>query len=165
MIILFIVNEAYAGLKILKRLNLKLHLEKCMKYTTEVHCCGRKISADVVRLEPTKLEGLENMSTAQTDGQFKLFVCALQWLKHRLPAFATLISLVLRILQNIYHKTGKGSKRAVSCLDLSELRRSNEETNFFLRCKEELKKRVNLLIEVIRRDSQSTLTKATLTGP
>lgn len=67
---------------------LRLHPGKCVLFSHSIRWCGRQISADGVRYNPRRLDGLLNMAPPVTGANLQQFICALQWVKSAIPDFS-----------------------------------------------------------------------------
>lgn len=57
--------------------NLKLHPAKCTLYAMSMRWCGRIISSEVIRFDPSRINGIKDMDTPTTGAQLQQFVCAM----------------------------------------------------------------------------------------
>jgi hypothetical protein len=64
------------------------HAAKCNLYDTEVRYCGRIITAEGVRYDPSTMSPLQHMGTPQNGGDLVQYVAALTWMRSSLPLFA-----------------------------------------------------------------------------
>lgn len=67
--------------------NIKLNPTKCVLFTTEAKWCGRIISANGIRYDPSGIDGLTNMEPLSTGGQLQKSVCAMWWIWSSIPRF------------------------------------------------------------------------------
>lgn len=124
--------------------NIKLHPAKCTVFAKEIRWCGRLISADGIRYDPRRLEGLLNMEPPTTGAHLQQFVCALQWVKQGIPNFTELILPLHNFLERIYDDIGKRTKRAVSRVLLEKYGWGEPELIAFQSCKNALANQVTL---------------------
>ena len=124
--------------------NIKLHPAKCILFTEEIRWCGRLISAEGVRYDPRRLDGLLTMEPPTTGGHLQQFLCALQWLKQGIPNFTELVSPLHEFMERIYSKIGKRTKRAVARVLLSDHGWGTNELKEFEDCKKGLANQVTL---------------------
>jgi len=124
--------------------NIKLHPAKCILYTTEICWCGRLISANGIRYDPRRLDGLLTMAPPATGANLQQFLCALQWLKQGIPNFTALVAPLHDFMERVYGCTEKRTKRAVSRVLLSAHGWGPVELDAFERCKKALASQVTL---------------------
>lgn len=125
--------------------NLRLHPKKCVLYATSVKWCGRIISANGIRHDPSNLQGLLDLDRPTTDGQLQQFVCAMQWLRSSIPQFQRLIQPLHDFLELVYVKVGgKRTKRAVSSVNLNSLGWTDAHSSAFNDCKNAILNRTTL---------------------
>ncbi len=60
-------------LQLCKKYNIKLHALKCILYTISAKWCGRVISAEGVKFDPRRLDGLLNMEPPTTGSHLQQF--------------------------------------------------------------------------------------------
>lgn len=124
--------------------NWKLHPAKFVLYTRSVRWCGRIISADGIRHDLKRLDGLLSMDCPITGGQLQQFLCAMQWLRSSIPEFQSLVSPLHEFVETVYQHAGKRTKRAVARVSLTDLGWTSAHTTAFSACKNTIAKRVTL---------------------
>jgi transposase InsO family protein len=124
--------------------NLKLHPAKCILYATEIRWCGRMLSASGIRYDPRRLEGLMSMAPPRTGADLQQFLCALQWLKQGIPNFTALVAPLHDILEIVYDRAGKRTKRAVARITLDSVGWGPSEKQAFDDCRGALAHQVTL---------------------
>lgn len=126
------------------KFNWKLHPRKCVLFTKSVRWCGRIISADGIRHDPTKLDGLLRMDAPSTGAQLQQFLCAMQWLRSSIPNFQALVEKLHEFLETVYQHAGKRTKRAVSRVSLRNIGWSPSHDDAFNACKRAIANRATL---------------------
>lgn len=124
--------------------NIKLHPAKCILYTTEVRWCGRLVTPDGVRYDPRRLDALKSMEPPTTGAHLQQFLCALQWVKKGIPNFTELVAPLHDFMETIYALAEKRTKRAVTCVILSDQGWGKDQLNAFEACKSALTNQVTL---------------------
>ena len=94
--------------------NIKLHPGKCCIYAAQIRWCGRLVSAHGIRYDPKRLEGLLNMGPPTTGAHLQQFLCALQWVKNGITQFSELVQPLHDLMEQVYDRAGKRTKRVVS---------------------------------------------------
>jgi transposase InsO family protein len=126
------------------KLNLKLHPAKSVFFATSVRWCGRLISAEGIRYDPRRLEGLLQMEPPTSGAHLQQFICALQWVRHGIPQFARLVQPLQEFMERVCEHAGKRTARAVARVQLSALGWDNSERAAFEACKSALAHQVTL---------------------
>lgn len=101
--------------------NIKLHPGKSILFASTVRWCDRLVSADGIRYDPRRLEGLLNMEPPTTGAHLQQFICALQWVRNGIPQFTELVSPLHEFMERVYDRAGKRTRRAVARFQLSNL--------------------------------------------
>jgi Reverse transcriptase (RNA-dependent DNA polymerase) len=130
--------------KLCRDYNLKLHPGKCVLFSKNVRWCGRLISSDGVRFDPRRVQALHDMALPVTGGDLQQFVCALNWMRTSIPSFATIISPLQELLEEVYSHVGKRTKAAVSKILLSKVGWSKSHADSFRLCKQAIEHAVTL---------------------
>lgn len=92
---------------------------KCISFSTSVQWCGRLISADGIRYDLGRLDGLLTMETATTGTHLQQFLCALQWVRNGIREFTDLVQTLHEAMERVYARTGKRTKHTVPHIQLS----------------------------------------------
>lgn len=124
--------------------NIKLHPAKSIMFAKSIRWCGRVISADGIRYDPRRLDGLLNIESPKTGAHLQQFICALQWIKNGIPNFASIVTPLHQFMEQIYTKAGKRTKQAVARYKLSAVGWGPAEDNAFAACKTALANQVTL---------------------
>ena len=124
--------------------NIKLHPGKCTLFSKEIRWCGRLISAEGIRYDPRRLDGLLSMEPPTTGANLQQFICALQWVKQGIPNFSELILPLHDFMEHIYGLTSNRTKRSVSRIQLKKHGWGNKELDAFESCKQALANQVTL---------------------
>ena len=124
--------------------NLFLHPEKCILYTKSIRWCGRIISAQGIRFDPTNISALESMSYPTTAAQLQQFICAMQWLRTAIPQFAALVAPLHAMLEKAYHINSSRTKRLAARIHLSSIGWGPSECQAFDACKHAIRNQITL---------------------
>lgn len=117
-------------LELSRKAGFKLHAKKCDLFLMQAKFCGRIISKEGVRYDPSRLEALMNMSIPNTGADLQQFICATNWMRTSIPNYATAIHPLHELMESIYKSTGKRTKRSVSKTSLSGLWGENHDRAF-----------------------------------
>lgn len=124
--------------------NLKLHPAKCVLYSRSIRWCGRVITADGIRFDPRRIDGIQNMDSPTTGAQLQQFVCAMQWMRSAIPTFTTIIRPLSDFLEIVYDNAGKRTKLAVTRVQLRNIGWGKAEDDAFENCKQALEHQTTL---------------------
>ena len=105
---------------ICRKHNLKIHAEKCDFFLRKVQWCGRIVSAEGVQMNPRKLNALLELQEPQNAADLQQFLCAANWMRSCIPEFSKLTEDLSNLLESIYRKAGKRTRRAVAKFILTE---------------------------------------------
>lgn len=72
------------------------------------------ISAEGIRFDPRRFDGLLNMELPTTGTHLQQFVCALQWIRLAIPLFTELVAPLNEFIERNYDRAGKRTRLAVS---------------------------------------------------
>jgi len=124
--------------------NLKLHPLKCILFATVVRWCGRLISAEGVRFDPRRLDGIQKMQPPTLGSHLQQFVCAMQWMRSGIPDFSNIVRPLMEFLERVYTRAGKRTRTAAARIQLSDLGWSQTELEAFNNCKNAVAHQVTL---------------------
>ena len=99
---------------------LKLHARKCKLFLQEVKWCGRIINGSGIKLDPGRLDTLLNMQTPNNGSELQQFLCAANWMCMAIPQYTKTVAVLSDLLECIYSKANKRTKRAVAKISLKE---------------------------------------------
>lgn len=124
--------------QICREYNLKLHAKKCHFFLKQVVWCGRNISKDGIKFDPSGLSALLEMPKPQTGAELQQFVCAVGWMRTSIPEYTKLIEPLYSLLEEVY-KIAKGrKKRAVTKVELLQAGWSQRHADCFNAVKDAL---------------------------
>lgn len=129
---------------ILSQQNLKLHPGKCKLFAREIRWCGRLISADGIRFDPRRIDGLLEMAEPTDGGQLQQFFCALQWVKTGIPDFSSIVEPLHLFLEKVYYRSKTRKKRSLARVSLLGAVWGEKERKAFKACMDALARRVTL---------------------
>lgn len=101
--------------------NWNLQLVKCVLYSTSVKGCGQIITADGIRHDLSKLEGLIDMDYPTTSGQLQHCMCAMHWLRSSIPQLQDVIIVFDNFPNHVYSHVCKRTKLSVALISLVNL--------------------------------------------
>lgn len=76
------------------------------------------------------------MELPSTSAQLLHLVCAMQWMRHVIPEFTSVIRSLSDFLEKVYTFAGKRTKRAASRVQLLHKGWNSTEAKSFLKCKQ-----------------------------
>jgi len=123
---------------------LKLHAAKCHLFLLVVKWCGRLISKDGIRFDPSRLDALIGMHAPRTGDELQQFVCAANWMRTAIPQFTTTMEPLSAALEAVYTEAGSRKRRAVSKVKLTSNHWGPTQQNAFSSIKDALKNCVTL---------------------
>ena len=89
------------------------------------------MSAQGIRYDPRRLEGLLSLEPPSSGSNLQQFVCALQWVKQGIPNFTELVAPLHEFMERVYDHVGKRTKRAVTRVQLDKLGWGKTELDAF----------------------------------
>ena len=123
---------------------IKLHAAKCKLFLTEVQWCGRLISKRGIRMDPRRLQGLQEMKPPVTADQLQQFICAANWMRNAIPECNKTLSPLSNILETALKKAGKRTKKAAAKIQLTDIGWTDQHNSAFNDVKNALKNSVTL---------------------
>lgn len=100
---------------------LYLSARKCVFFTETVRWCGRLISKDGIKMDPTRVLALRDLDTPRTAGELSQFVHCLRWMSNSIPQFSERSAILNDVLEKAYKRTGRRTKRSVPNISLDTL--------------------------------------------
>ena len=125
-----LLDNVESFLRICKKIRLKVHAEKLSLFTTEAHFCGRIISSKGVQYHPRHFDSLLTMKQPKLASELQQFLCATNWMRNSIPAYAQRIAPLHQLLENCCKKAGKRTKQALRKLDLTSSWGTNHDAAF-----------------------------------
>jgi RNase H-like domain found in reverse transcriptase/Reverse transcriptase (RNA-dependent DNA polymerase)/Integrase core domain/Integrase zinc binding domain len=117
-----------------RNFNIKLHPGKAVLFATTVRWCGRLISSEGVKFDPSRIQGLLDMPPPSSGSDLQQFVCALNWMRMAIPAYTELLSPLHTLLEAVYARSGKRTKVAASRIQLLDVGWSSDHLRVFKSC-------------------------------
>ena len=77
--------------------NIKLHIEKCDMFTTQVKYCRRVFSTEGVSHDPARIDALISIPQTKTAIDFQQFLMVAHWMSRSIPEFNTKVYLLHQI--------------------------------------------------------------------
>ena len=106
-------------LQVFNEIGLKIQAEKMTLFATTVQLCGRVISNDGIQYHPRYFESLVSMHTPTYANERQQFICATNWMRNSIPAYAQRIAPLHELLESCYKKAGKRTKKALRKLSIT----------------------------------------------
>lgn len=100
---------------------LELHPAKCVLFARVIRRCGRQISSDVTRFEPSRTDALKKMELSTTGAYLKQFLRPFQWMRSAIPNCSALIRPLADFHELIYLKSGNRTNKSVVRIILSTM--------------------------------------------
>ncbi|KAE9332811.1 hypothetical protein PR003_g14334 [Phytophthora rubi] len=97
---------------LLNHFGLKLSAKKCSLYQSEVKWCGRLINHMGVRHDPERIDTLRAMPYPKTAGELQQFVCAINWMRESIVAFARQVAPLQKCLDAALASTRRTRRAA-----------------------------------------------------
>jgi len=102
-----------------KRLWLSARMTKL--FCKELRRCGRIVSSEGYRLDPTRLSGLQEMEMPKTAEELAQFIYCCRWMSLAIPNFAQRIGPLVDVLEEAYARSGKRTKKSIKKVALHTL--------------------------------------------
>lgn len=120
---------------------LKLNAKKVCFFQTEAKFCGKILTAQGIKHDPTRTEALSQMAPPSTVGELQQFLCAMNWLKTSLPDASRIAQPLRDRLEAELTALGKRTKRATKNIQLTL---TDSELTVFTKLKLSIKSAVEL---------------------
>ena len=124
---LYAINEAELlelleqFFSICKAHNLYLSARKCVFFAKEIKWCGRIITSDGYKMDPSNISGLKDMSLPKNADELCEFIHCCRWMSLVIPNFNVLVSPLTATLEAAYKKSGRRTKRSIKNIQLRNL--------------------------------------------
>ncbi len=106
-------------LQVCSEIGLKVHAEKSTIFSQEVQFCGRIISSTGIQYHPRHFDSLVAMNKPTYASDLQQFVCATNWMRNSIPAFAKRIEPLHQLLEECCQKVGKRTKQSLRKLNIT----------------------------------------------
>jgi len=107
--------------EICKSKRLYLSAVKSVFFATSIKWCGRIISGDGYKFDPTRISALREMEEPKTAAELGEFIYCCRWMSNSISYFAARISSLTDLLEEAYRRSGKRTKRSIKNIALSNL--------------------------------------------
>jgi len=108
-----LLDNLEAFFRVCLEVGIKIHAEKCNFFTKEATFCGRIITAQGVQYHPRNFDALVSMNKPTKADELQQLLCATNWMRNSIPAYATVIAPLHHLMESAYKKAGKRTKLAV----------------------------------------------------
>ena len=107
--------------EVCKEKGLYLSARKCIFFTKEVKWCGRRISANGYRMDPSNGDILRSMAVPRTAEELAQFIYCCRWMRMGIPNFSERIAPLSKVLEEAYKRSGRRKNRSIKGIQLSTL--------------------------------------------
>lgn len=98
-----------------------LSAKKSTFFTREIKWCGRVVSGEGYRMDPSRTEALNDMHQPDTAAELGEFIYCLRWMSISIPNFAERVAPLNQILEEAYSRSGRRTKRSIQGIKLATL--------------------------------------------
>ena len=139
--LLLVLRRAF---DICKKHNLFLSARKVVLYTSEVRWCGRIISKDGIRLDPSRLSALTDVASPINAGELCEFVQCIRWMTLCIPDCTKRLAPLVDVLERPHKKAGRRTKREIKGISLRDLSWGKEHEEAFKSLQDTIRNAVTL---------------------
>ena len=107
-------------LKVCNEFNFKVHDFKTNMFLRSAKYCGRILSSDGIQFDPRHFDTLITMNTPTYGNELQQLLCATNWMRTSIPAYAQTIAPLHNLMETVYKRAGGRTKRAVSKICLTD---------------------------------------------
>ena len=108
----------------------KVHAEKCFLSTNAANFCGRIMTKEGVQYHPRNFESFLAMQRPTKADELQQLLCATNWMRNSIPAYAITIAPLHHLLESAYAKAGKRTKLAVRKISIADEWGAEHEESF-----------------------------------
>lgn len=109
-----------------------------------IRLCGKISSAEGVRNDSRRLDGLLNTAPPTTGAHLQQFLQVMQWMRTAIPQAAQRTEPLHLFLERVYRHVGKPARRAAQRCQIRVLGWGPKDSQAFEACKEAIAQRVTL---------------------
>lgn len=113
-----LLRELQQFFRVCEEYGFKVHAEKTHLFLKEARFCGRIVSGDGVVFDPRHLEALINMKRPFSGDELQQLICATNWMRTSLPAYAETVAPLHNLMEYVYRRAGGRKKRSVKKISL-----------------------------------------------
>ena len=143
--------------------NLKLKITKCEFWMKQLEWCGHLISEKGISIAPSKLKTLNAVPTPVTGDQLMQYICALNFLRNKIPMYNEVMAPLRSMLQEVLKKTTRNTKAQASKVLLTDVGWRGHPDGYHDQAFEESKEALKKAVTLARYDDR-THTLCLLTG-
>ncbi len=108
-------------------------------FKREVRWCGRIISKSGVKHDPDRITALMELPEPMTAKELQQFVCAVNWMRLSFPAYNSIVTPLMKCMEEAYRIAGARTTFKVAKVPLSEVGWGDAERESLGKCKLVLK--------------------------
>ena len=128
-----------------KVFNIRLKITKCNFWMRSLEWCGHKVSERGVSIAPSRLEALNKIPVPITGGELMQYVCALNFLRNKIPFFSALVAPLRGKLNACLDKCKRRTKNDADRIKLADVGWTRKDTSVFEKTKQALRDAVTLV--------------------
>lgn len=121
-----------------------LSARKSKLFRKELRWCGRIVSGDGYKLDPTRLSGLQEMHIPRTAEELSQFIYCCRWMSLAIPNFTQRIGPLNDVLEEAFAKSGKRTKKSIRKVALNSVSWGPRHEKIFLDLQDSLQTAVTL---------------------
>ena len=125
-----LLDSLEAFFAVCNEVGIKIHAEKGSFFGNEATFCGRKFTAQGMEYHPRHFESLLAMKKPMMADELQQLLCATNWMRSSIPAYAETIAPLHELMEQAYKKAGKRTKHAVRKISLASDWGANHDAAF-----------------------------------
>ena len=130
--------------EICENYGLFLSAKKCIFFATSLKWCGRIINSDGYTMDPSRIEGLQDMQMPQTADELSQFMHCCRWMSLSIPEFFRRIAPLSNVIEEAHTVSGKRNTQSIKGMQLRSLSWGTEQESAFLDIQDTLRNAVKL---------------------
>ena len=139
-----LMHYIYLFFQMCRYYNLSIHPHKCILYTTTIRWCGRLITPEGIKYDPSNYSALQSMDEPTTAAHLQQFLCAMQWLKNAIPELSHLVAPLHSLLETAASSAPSRKKTHLAKIKLSTVGWDDAARQTFANCKSAIANQVTL---------------------
>lgn len=130
--------------EICQKYNLFLSAKKSNFFAREIKWCGRIISKDGYKIDPSNAAALRNMQKPTTADELCEFIHCCRWMALAIPDFCTRVAPLTKVLEEAYRKSGRRTKSSIKKISIRQLSWGTEQDDALSYLQETLRNAIKL---------------------